>query len=203
MNALFARNEGIQRAVAGTGYTSRARAHRYGFLLALLLLQLVAGTHAQISRGDQIRAAFLYNFTKFIEWPSNSFTDVNAAIVIGVLGDSSLAAALTAVVRDRKVNGRPITVRAVQNAEEAASTHELFVSATEISRWAQIQAAIETRPVVTVGESPAFARNGGTINFIVQDDKLRFEINMTAAERSGVKISAQLQKLAAAVERVP
>jgi hypothetical protein len=203
MNALPAMNGRIPGAIEGNGHSSCARAHRYGFLLALLFLQLAAGTHAQISRGDQIKAAFLYNFTKFIEWPSNSFTDVNAAIVIGVLGDSSMVAALNDLVRDRKVNGRPITVRTVQNAAEAASTNELFVSAAQITRWAQIQAAIATRPVVTIGESPEFARSGGTINFVVQDDKLRFEINMTAAERSGVKISAQLQKLAAAVERVP
>ena len=114
-----------------------------------------------------------------------------------------MAAVLDDVVRDRRVNGRPITVRTIQSAGDAASIHILFVSDTDGSRWAQVQAAIETRPVVTVGESPSFARKGGTINFVVQGDKLRFEINMTAAERSGVKISAQLQKLAAAVQRTP
>ena len=173
------------------------------FLLALLLLQLALGAHAQTSREDQIKAAFVYNFTKFIEWPSTSFANANAAIVIGVLGDSPMAAVLGDVVRDRKVNGRPIVVRTIQGAADAGSIHVLFVSAAENSRWAQIQAAIETRPVVTVGESPSFAQSGGTINFVVQSDKLQFVINMTAAERSGVKISAQLQKLAAAVQRVP
>jgi hypothetical protein len=187
----------------GTGRTFRGCAYRYRFLLAVLLLQLAVGAHAQISRGDQIKAAFVYNFTKFIEWPSTSFTDVNAAFVIGVLGDSRMAAVLDEVVRNRKINGRPIIVRTVESAADAASTNVLFVSATESSRWTQVQAAIETRPVVTVGESPEFARGGGTINFLVEDDKLRFIINMTAAERSGVKISAQLQKLAAAVQRVP
>jgi hypothetical protein len=196
-------NEEMQGAAAGTRRTSCGCARRYRVLLALLILHLTAGAHAQTARVDQLKAAFVYNFTKFIEWPSQSFTDVNAAIVIGVLGDSPMAAVLDDLVRDRKVNGHPITVRTIQSAAEAASTHILFVGATESSRWAQVQAAIETRPVVTVGESPSFARSGGTINFVVQDDKLRFEINMTAAERSGVKISAQLQKLAAAVQRVP
>jgi hypothetical protein len=203
MNAAPAMNEGIRGAVAGTGRTPCRSVCRYRLLLALMLLQLVLGAHAQTSREDQIKAAFVYNFTKFIEWPSKSFTDANAAIVIGVLGDSPMAAVLVDVVRDRKVNGRPIIVRTIQGAADAASTHLLFVSATENSRWAQLQAAIETRPVVTVGESPSFTQTGGTIKFIVQDDKLHFVINMAAAERSGVKISAQLQKLAAAVERVP
>jgi hypothetical protein len=203
MNAASVMNEGLQGAVAGTGRTPCGSVRRYRFLLALLLLQLVLGAHAQTSREDQIKAAFVYNFTKFIEWPSKSFADANAAIVIGVLGDSPMAAVLDDVVRDRKVNGRPIIVRPIQGAADAASTHLLFVSAAESARWAQLQAAIETRPVVTVGESPSFAQSGGTINFIVQGDKLHFVINMAAAERSGVKISAQLQKLAAAVQRVP
>jgi hypothetical protein len=196
-------NEGIQGAVTGTGRTPCGCVCRYRFLLALLFLQLALGAHAQTSREDQIKAAFVYNFTKFIEWPSKSFPDANAAIVIGVLGDSPMAAALDDVVRDRKVNGRRIIVHTIQGAADAASTHVLFVSASESSRWAQVQAAIETLPVVTVGESPSFAQSGGTINFVVHDDKLLFVINMAAAERSGVKISAQLQKLAAAVQRVP
>jgi hypothetical protein len=203
MDAASAMNEEMHAAVAGSGRTSCGCPRRYRLLLALLLFHFAIGAHAQTSRVDQIKAAFVYNFTKFIEWPSKSFTDVNAAIVIGVLGDSPMAAVLDDLVRDRKVNGRPITVRTIQSAAEAASTHILFVGAAESSRWAQVQAAIETRPVVTVGESPSFARSGGTINFVVQDDKLRFDINMTSAERSGVKISAQLQKLAAAVQRVP
>ena len=176
---------------------------RYRPLLALLLLQLALGADAQTPREDQIKAAFVYNFTKFIEWPSTSFADANAAIVIGVLGDSPMATVLDNVVRDRKVNGRPILVRTIQGPADAASIHVLFVSAAESSRWAQLQATIEPRPVVTVGESPWFAQSGGTINFIEQGDKLQFVINMVAAERSGVKISAQLQKLAAAVQRVP
>jgi len=203
MDAAPAMNEEMHAAGAGTGRTLCGRPRRYRFLLALLLFHFATGAHAQISRVDQIKAAFLYNFTKFIEWPPQSFTDARAAIVIGVLGDSSMAAVLDDVVRDRRVNGRPITVRTIQSAADAASTHVLFVSDAAGSQWAQVQAAIETRPVVTVGESPSFARKGGTINFVLQGDKLRFEINMTAAERSGVKISAQLQKLAAAVQRTP
>jgi YfiR/HmsC-like len=203
MNAVSATIEGIKGAVADTGRAPYEWARRYRILLALLLLQLALGAHAQTSREDQIKAAFVYNFTKFIEWPSTSFADANAAIVIGVLGDSPMAAVLDVVVRDRKVNGRPIIVRTIQGAADAASTHVLFVSEAGSARWAQLQAVIETQPVVTVGESPSSAQTGCTINFIVQGDKLHFVINMVAAEQSGVKISAQLQKLAAAVQRVP
>jgi hypothetical protein len=203
MDAAPDMDEGLHGAAAGTGRTSCRRARRFRILLALLLFHLAVGAHAQTSREDQIKAAFIYNFTKFIEWPAQSFTDGNAAIVIGVLGDSPMAGVLDDVVRGRKVNGRPITVRRIRSAAEAASAHVIFVSATDISYWTQVQAAIETSPIVTVGESPSFIQSGGTINLVVQGDKLRFEINMTAAERSGVKISAQLQKLAAAVQRSP
>jgi hypothetical protein len=203
MAAVPAMNAPMPKEVAAAGRRSWGCARQYRVLLAVLFLHLALGAHAQTSKADQVKAAFVYNFTKFIEWPPQSFTDEHAAIVIGVLGDSSMAAVLDDVVRDRRVNGRPITVRTIQSAADAASTHVLFVSNAEGSQWVQVQAAIDTRPVVTVGESPSFARKGGTINFVVQGDKLRFEINMTAAERSGVKISAQLQKLAAAIQRVP
>jgi YfiR/HmsC-like len=180
--------------------SGRTRPH--SFVLGLLLF-FALNAHAAASRMEQIEAAFVYNFTKFIEWPPQSFADVSAPIVIGVLGDSPMVAALEEVVHDRKVNGHSIVVRTIYSVADARSAHVLFVSATQIPLWTQVQPAMESLPIVTIGESPSFGKNGGTITFVPQDDKVRFEIDMSAAERSGVKISAQLQKLAAAVRRAP
>jgi hypothetical protein len=196
-------NDRMHEPPAGTRQQCSGRTRPHPFLLGLLLLHVALNAHATASRMEQIEAAFVYNFTKFIEWPPQSFADVNAPILIGVLGDSPMAAALEEVVHDRKVNGHPIVVRTIHSVADARSAQVLFVSAAEISLWTQVQAAMETLPIVTIGESPSFGKSGGTINFVPQDDKVRFEINMSAAERSGVKISSQLQKLAAAVRRGP
>jgi hypothetical protein len=170
-------------------------------MLSLLGSPLVLGSDTGTSREHQIKAAFVYNFTKFIEWPAQSFPDANAPIIIGVLGETPFATELEQLVRDRKVNGHTILVKRIQSVAEAASTHLLFVSATEDAQLASLRAALESRPIVTVGESSSFAQSGGTITFILQDDKVRFEISTATAEQTGLRISAQLQKLAATVRR--
>jgi len=163
--------------------------------------QSAAADPSPVSREYEIKAAFLYNFAKFIEWPAQSFPDANAPIVIGVLGDSPCAPALERLVKDRKINSRAIAVRRVESAQEASGTHLLFVDASEEAHFERLEPAIEALPVVTVGESPSFVPAGGAINFVLQGDNVRFEINMGAAGRAGVKISAQLLKLATAVRR--
>jgi hypothetical protein len=153
------------------------------------------------SREYEIKAAFLYNFTKFVEWPAASFPDATAPIVIGVLGDSPFAAALERVVHDRTVNGRAIAVRRVESLEELATAHVLFVASTEEARFGSLEPTIETSPILTVGESEFFASLGGVVTFVVQDDKVRFEVNASSADHAGLKISAQLLKLATTVRR--
>ena len=159
------------------------------------------GSAAAPLREYETKAAFVYNFTKFVEWPAATFADSGAPMVIGVLGDSPCAQALERLVKDRTVNGRTIVVRPIVSVEEAKATQLLFVSSTHEAQFARLQAAIESLPVLTVGESADFATLGGVIDFVPQGDKIRFEINIDAAERAGLKISAQLQKLATVVRR--
>lgn len=170
-------------------------------------LALLAATGAEAapaataSREYEIKAAFLYNFTKFVEWPAGSFPDAHAPLVIGVLGDSPFAAALERVVHDRTVNGRAIIVRRVESLAELASAHVLFVASAEEARFGSLEPTIETSPILTVGESEFFASLGGVVTFVLQDDKVRFEVNTSSADHAGLKISAQLLKLAASVRR--
>jgi hypothetical protein len=159
------------------------------------------GAAAAPARECEIKAAFLYNFTKFVDWPPSTFPDSGAPIVIGVLGDSPCAQALERLVKDRKVNGRKIVVRPIASAEDAKLTHLLFVGSAHEAQFAGLKPAIETLPVLTVGESPGFATLGGAVDFVPQGDNIRFEINIGAVERAGLKISAQLQKLATVIRR--
>jgi hypothetical protein len=180
---------------------------RYACARALLVGLLLAGgvvladPEPPVISESQIKAAFVYNFTKFVEWPADSFPTARDPIVIGVLGEGALTIELQTIVADRRVNGRTIVVTNVQTVEQVNAAQVLFVSAAEDARFAELHAAVRNSPVLTVGESPAFSAAGGAISFVQQGSKLRFEINMASAERSGLKISGQLQALAVAVKR--
>jgi hypothetical protein len=173
-------------------------------LAALCLLAISRGVaaDARAPAADewQIKSAFIYNFTKFVEWPEAALGGPAQPIVIGVLGEKPLAQQLAAVVAGRNVKGRPIEVRAVRTAAEARATQLLFVAAAEESRYAAMRDELAESPVLTVGETPSFSVTGA-IGFVQEGEKLRFEINVDIAERSHLKISSQLQKLAAAVRR--
>jgi len=188
------------------------RSHTIAVVIVLHALALMWAAPANAGAADaaaaparecEIKAAFLYNFTKFVDWPARTFANADAPIVIGVLGDSPCAQELEHLIKDRKVNGRTIVMRRIASAEEAKVTQLLFVGFAQETQFAGLKAAIESLPVLTVGESPGFATLAGAIDFVPQGDKIRFEINIGVAERAGLKISAQLQKLATVVRRSP
>lgn len=163
----------------------------------LLFGCLLAGLAQEAApREFQIKAAFIYNFTKFVEWPAGSFSNATSPLVIGVCGKSPLREELQAVAQDHKVNGRSIEVRLIQTVAEAGTVHLLFVGSAEEGQAANILAAIQASAVLTVGESEKFTSAGGMIRFVREADKVRFRINVDAAGRAGLRISAQLRKLA-------
>ena len=182
-----------------------ASAHRWlwqaALLFALCLLSPAVAAEAEVSKEYQVKAAFLYNFTKFVEWPAEKFPATNAPIVIGVLGRNPFGTALAETVKDRKVNGRAIQIRVVSVAAEINGLHVLFVATAEEHRLGEIAAALRAGGVLGVGESAAFLARGGTIRFVPEGDKLRFDIDMNAAELAQLKVSAQLQKLARTVKK--
>jgi hypothetical protein len=192
----------------GTGAGHATAARRLSRWRALVgTLALVAGSacgeEAPVLSSTQIQAAFVYNFTKFVEWPARTFQSRTQPLVIGVLGASQLAAELATIVEGRTINGRPIVVRSIPAEGDVETAQMLFVGETEDEQFAAIEDRIREMPILTVGESPAFAAAGGAFRFLEQDGKLRFEINMTSVEQSGLKVSGQLQKLATSLRRLP
>jgi hypothetical protein len=192
------------RTPAGHGAVAH-RVWRVAVCLVVLLTTLGAARADPAARVKeaQIKAAFLYNFTKFVEWPATSFATPADDIVVGLLGDSLLREPLESTVKDRRVNGRCIVVRRVVTIAEIRATHVLFVDAAEEARLSDLRSKLADSAVLLVGESENFLANGGSIRLVLEAQRLRFEINATAAERAGVKISSQLQKLALAVHRLP
>jgi hypothetical protein len=171
-------------------------------VLCMLVPSPGTAADARVPSADewQIKSAFIYNFTKFVEWPSTALGSPSQPIVIGVLGEQSLAEQLAGIVAGRNVNGRSIEVRPVRTAAEARATQLLFVTAAQESRYAGMRSELADSPVLTVGETPSFSVTGA-IGFVQDGEKLRFEINVDIAERAHLKISSQLQKLAAVIRR--
>jgi hypothetical protein len=154
-----------------------------------------------VSKEYQVKAAYLYNFAKFVEWPAQTFTNDESPLVIGVFGQNPFGGALEAIARNHQINGRAIVIKPVSTAADAAGVNLMFLGATEDKQAAGILAALKDTNILTVGESEKFMAAGGMIGFVPVDDKIRFEINTSVTEHHGLRISAQLLKLATSVHK--
>lgn len=146
------------------------------------------------SREYEIKAAYLYNFIKYVDWPSYGDT-----ITIGVLGYDPFGTAL-APLNSKVVKGRRLVIRHFDSVREAQQCQIIFVSSSEKQRLQEIFESLRFARVLTVGETQGFADGGGIINFIEENNKIRFEINAEAARRTGLNISSELLKLARLVK---
>ncbi len=144
----------------------------------------------------EIKAAFLYNFAKFIDWPADAFSDPHAPIVLGIVGEDPFGAALDRMVFGKSVNNRGLVVKRVWEGPGLRSCHILFISLSKQKHLARILESLKGSGVLTVGEMDRFAESGGAIHFLLEEDKVRFEINLDAATRARLKLSAKLLALA-------
>jgi YfiR/HmsC-like len=136
----------------------------------------------------QVKAAFLYNFAKFVEWPAPSFKGLNDPINICVVGQNPFGSMLEDTVRGKTLEGRAFVVRNLPDVQQAGGCHILFVSSAERRHMRSILESIKTPGVLTVGETEGFAMNGGVINFKLDEGRVRFEINLEAAAAKGLQI---------------
>jgi hypothetical protein len=177
------------------------RIFRLSILVVILcLFSLMAQPiTVQAQQAGQVKAAFLFNFVKFVEWPPGTFTSDQAAIILGFSERDPLAESLGAL-QGKVVQGRRLELRRYRGPEDLRSCQIFFASASEKSRLPQILSSLQNSPVLTVtDEVDNFAKLGAIINLIVVEDKIRFEISLINARRSGLKISSQLLKLAITV----
>lgn len=153
---------------------------------------------SNISAEYRTKAAFLFNFTKFVEWPANHFASPDSPIVIGVLGDNPFGNELEKITQGRKVNGHSVIVKELRSITEAIDVELLFVvSGSESLIAGPFRNEIRKSNILQVGETSVSKSKGDLITFNVEGDKVRFVINKTPMSESKLKISAQLQKLAA------
>ncbi len=164
---------------------------------AATLLALAGGAWGQAdSAVVQIKAAYLYKFGGFVEWPEGAFAGPAAPVVIGVVGAEALAAELEQVVAGRKVQERPVAVRRLRAGESMAGLHILFIGDAQNARLAEIAAASRGQPVLVVSESESATGRGSMINFVTAQNRVRFDVALAPAEAGRLKISARLLTVA-------
>lgn len=153
-----------------------------------------------------VKAEFLHRFAQFVTWPPEAFPPGGAApaaddapLTVGVLGADPFGSVLDAAMAEARVGGRRFVVRRFRTLAELQPCHILFVPATEEPRLPEVLERLRGTPTLTVGETRRFARQGGVIGFRLVEDRLRFEINASAAERARLKVSSQLLRLATVV----
>ena len=165
--------------------------------IGLAAIVLSPGVSSAISE-YQVKAAFLLNFGKYVEWPAAALA--NETLAICVFGSDPFGAALDQTLAGRRLAGHPVEARRVSEVSEAHGCQILFVSRAKPDRLDAVLSGLQGQPILLVGEQERFAHEGGIINFVEVKKKIRFEINEAAARRAGLKISSKLLKLATIVE---
>jgi hypothetical protein len=170
---------------------------RLGPLALALAVCALAGSPAVAAPDDavrdeyQVKAVFLFNFIKFVQWP-----DQSGPLVIGIVGNSPIEAPLREAIKGRNAGGRALQVRRVDPEEELAGIQVVYISDAEARRTPDILRRAGGAAVLTVGETVPFLREGGVIRFFVEQNRVRFQINVAAADKAGLKVNSQLLSLA-------
>ncbi|HEX5221374.1 MAG TPA: YfiR family protein [Verrucomicrobiae bacterium] len=166
--------------------------------LAGLLLTGARSAPAQESQPSeyQLKAAFLYNFAKFVEWPASALPTDSSPFIIGILGENSFHEDLRKTVAGKKISEHPVSVVSLSSVAEATNCHMLFISSSDKNQLAEIFKRLQAAPVLTVGETEQFLEAGGMIGFVREANKIRFQIKDETAKAARLKISSKLLGLA-------
>lgn len=144
----------------------------------------------------QVKAAFLYNFAKFVEWPSDAARDSSDPITICIIGQDPFGTVLDEAVQGKTISGHKLVVRRSKPGQSWKGCQIAFISSSEGKDLPSVLERSKRSGVLTVGETEGFAQRGGMINFVIEQEKVHFEVNVEAAERAGLKISSKLLSLA-------
>jgi hypothetical protein len=165
----------------------------------LLGAVFILGLPGQIDE-YQVKAFFLYNFARYVEWPTETFKAANDPIVICILGQNPFGGALEQAVAGKLLGARPFVVRQISETPPGCC-HILFVNSSERRRFRSMAGRLRGSAVLSVGETPGFTADGGIINFKLENGKVRFEIDIEAAGREHLRISSKLLSLAQIAKR--
>ena len=165
--------------------------------MAILFFLAPARSPAQSQSGEyQVKAAFIFHFAQMVEWPPDISGPDGSPLVMCTIGDDSYSAALDWVIDGKQIGSHPIQTRHLHDKVPIRGCHLLVISGKDNKRAATILAEVADEPVLTIGDSENFVASGGIIGLSLQDNKVRFDINLNAAQRASLKISSRLLLLA-------
>jgi hypothetical protein len=180
------------------------RRSRLLIMMAMVILpSLGLDAHAQDSPASSeylIKAGFIYNFANLVQWPANAFAQADSPIVIGILGEDPFGTVLDRVLAGKRVNGRVFLLKRLKSVPDLKECHIVFVSSSEVAHLTEAVRLVKGMPILTIGEIPGFAKRGGIINLVLEDNKVHFEVNVEAAKEADLNISSRLLALARIVQ---
>jgi hypothetical protein len=150
----------------------------------------------------QVKAAYLYNFGRFVQWPDESGTDRNESFEICVLGTDPFGQALDATLAGGTIGGKNVAAKRITKPQDVNSCRILFISSSEESHLKEDLAALDKTRVLTVSDIPRFSERGGMIGFILDGNRVRFDVNLDSAQGAGLTLSSELLKVATSVRKV-
>ena len=162
---------------------------------AILLAPAPAAAQRSDSGEAPVKAAFLYNFSKFVEWLDAAFAQPSSSFVVCAFADDAFRRELQAILENEQIRGRQVTI-APASLEDPRGCHIAYFARGERERQARMLDAVKRLPVLTVGEGRTFLEQGGQIAFLVENDRVRFAVSRRAAEAAGLTISSRLLRVA-------
>ncbi len=167
---------------------------------ALLNLPSMQGQRAKPTEYE-VKATYLYNFSRFVEWPAKVTQAQSGSFVICVLGKDPFGPALNAILADEATTGKTVVAQRIPTPQDALNCRVLFISSSENTRLKQILMTLGEASVLTVSELPEFTQRGGMVQFVSDGNRVRFEVNLASAEHAGLTLSSELLKVAVNVRR--
>jgi hypothetical protein len=166
-------------------------------ILFACLLAFCSFVHADRPSEYQVKAAYLYNFGKFVNWPADA--GASSEFDVCVLGTDPFGPLLDATVSDSTINGKRVIAKRIARAQDAADCRVVFIAASESQRLSSDLAVLSRLHVLTVSDNPHFLERGGMIQFVLEGDRVRFAVNLSAAQEAGLTLSSELLKVATRV----
>ncbi len=202
MLSIAAGGSGVTHVALPTGAWRRALLALAAVALAAIGAQARAEAQPQASEAE-VKAAYLYRFATYVEWPAKAFTSPEEPFMIGVIGADDVEAQLAVIVRGRRMGTHPIAVRAMHEGDDVKGVQLLFVAAGQSDRLPAIVQAARAAGALVVTESPGALEQGSEINFVPIGDRIGFEVSLASAQRSGHRISSRMLALARRVVQRP
>jgi hypothetical protein len=174
--------------------------------IAAVVWLLFAGisAHGQQKPSEyQVKAAYLYNFGRFVEWPAQVTSAKTGSFTICILGEDPFSRALDATLAGETIGNQKVTARRISSSHDSLDCQILFISSSEASRLDKIIDSLDNTAVLTVSDIPQFSQHRGMIQFVSEENRIRFEVNLTATQRAGLTLSSDLLKVATAVRKNP